>query len=247
MFDVAKQMSVQSYCFRHFKPIDALIAQIKGIGLSQVELCGVHVNFADEATFEPIIEQFKKAGVQICSISVQHFKGDPVTEEKWCKFCKMAGAKMLGCSFNLDSIPGSFRTAEQLAEKYDLLLGIHNHSGRDWLGNSRALDYVFKNTSPRVGLCLDAAWSMQAGEDPLMLAEKFRDRLYGVHVKDFIFHRTGQYEDVVVGTGNLKLREFMALSFKAPKLATVTLEYEGDVENPGPALRECVEKVKAVV
>ena len=39
--------------------------------------------------------------------------------------------------------------------------------------------------------------------------EKFGKRMYGVHVKDFVFDRAGKWEDVVVGTGNLKLKEFM--------------------------------------
>jgi hypothetical protein len=48
-----------------------------------------------------------------------------------------------------------------------------------------------------------------------------------------------------VGTGNLKLREFMMAARKTPGHPILTLEYEGDVENPGPKLRECVEHIAA--
>jgi inosose dehydratase len=247
MFDVKKQLAVQSYCFRHFKAVDALIAQIKGIGLARTELCGVHVDFNNEATFDAALAQFKQAGIQIGSIGVQGFKGDTASEEKWFRFCKLAGAKMISATFNVDSVPGSYRAAEHLAEKYDMTLGIHNHGGYNWLGNSGMLQHVLKNTSERIGLCIDSAWCLQSGEDPVEWAEKFNARLYGVHVKDFIFQRNGKPEDVVVGTGNLKLPEFMKLALKAPKLAAVTLEYEGAKENPGPQLKECVEKIAAVV
>ena len=127
------------------------------------------------------------------------------------------------------------------------MLGIHNHGGYDWLGNATMLQHTLKNTGERIGLCIDSAWCLQSKEDPVKWAERFNSRLYGVHIKDFVFKPTGKHEDVVVGTGNLKLPEFMKLSLKAPKVVAVTLEYEGDIENPGPKLRECVEKIAAAV
>ena len=39
---------------------------------------------------------------------------------------------------------------------------------------------VFASTSPRIGLCLDTAWALDAHEDPVAMAGKFADRLYGV-------------------------------------------------------------------
>jgi sugar phosphate isomerase/epimerase len=122
-------------------------------------------------------------------------------------------------------------------------VGIHNHGGYDWLGSGTMLEHVFKNTSERIGLCIDTAWCLQARQDPVKWAEQFNGRLYGAHLKDFIFERTGEPKDVIVGTGNLKLKEFLALAFKAPKFTAATLEYEGDVENPNPKLKECVAMV----
>ncbi|HUO08821.1 MAG TPA: TIM barrel protein [Phycisphaerae bacterium] len=244
MFDVKSQLGVQSWCFRNFKAVPALIEQVKGIGLSRVEVCAVHVDFNSEATFEGTIQQFKSAGVQITSIGVQTFRGDEATEEKWFRFCKMAGAKMISATFDVAAVPAAYRVAEKLAEKYDLVLGVHNHGGYDWLGNAMMLKQVFATTGERIGLCIDTAWCMQAGEEPVKwAAEIFAGRLYSAHVKDFVFHRDGRPEDVVVGTGNLKLKEMMGAVMKSSKLAAVTLEYEGDVENPGPALRECVGRV----
>jgi len=244
MFTVKNDLAVQSYCYRNFKTIPALIGQIQALGLSRTELCAVHVDFGDEAVFEPTIAQFKAAKIQIASIGVQYFKGEPEVEEKWFKFAKAAGARMISASFTVDSTPGSYRMVEKFAEKYDLLVGIHNHGGYDWLGNGTVLGHVFANTNERIGLCIDTAWCLQARQDPVKWAEQFSGRLFGAHIKDFIFHRDGKPEDVIVGTGNLKLREFLALLGKAPKGTTaVTLEYEGDVENPNPKLKECLTKI----
>src|SRR5438105_5097492 len=100
MFDLKNNLAVQSYCFRHFEAIPALIEQIKGIGLLRTEVCGVHIDFNNEASFENILGQFRASGVQISSIGVQTFRGDSV-EEKWFAFAKAAGAKMISASFDV--------------------------------------------------------------------------------------------------------------------------------------------------
>ena len=249
MFDLKTQLGVQSWCFfGTSKRRQRLIEQVKGIGLSHVEVCAVHADFNNESSFEGTIAQFRNAGVQITSIGVQTFTGNEKAEENWFKFCKMAGAKMISATFDVGMVPQAYRVAERLAEKYDVVVGIHNHGGYDWLGNGMMLKHTLGYTVERIGLCIDSAWCLQAGEDPVKwAAETFARRLYSTHIKDFIFHRDGKPEDVVVGTGNLKLKEYLAAVLKSSKLAAVTLEYEGDVENPGPKLKECVERVTAAV
>jgi sugar phosphate isomerase/epimerase len=82
---------------------------------------------------------------------------------------------------------------------------------------------------------------MDSGQDPVAMAEKFASRLYGVHVKDFVFDRAGRPEDVVVGTGNLDLAKLKSVLDKNSFDGYTVLEYEGDVNDPVPALKECVE------
>ena len=142
-------------------------------------------------------------------------------------------------------MPACYRTAEKLAEEYDINLAIHNHGGRHWLGSAQSLEAVFQQTGPRIGLMLDTAWAQHSHEDPVELATRFADRLYGLHVKDFMFDSSGQHRDVVVGTGNLDLASLDAALAASDFAGAVILEYEGDVEDPIPALRECVEKLRA--
>jgi len=243
MFDLATGLGVQSYCFRGFKAIPDLIGQIKGIGLDRTELCRVHADFDNEAGFAGVLGQFRAAGVTITSIGVQTFRGQPV-EESWFRFAKAAGCRMIAMTFDLKALPGVIPATEKLAEKYDMPLGIHNHGGYNWLGSLDMMTHVLGNTGPRVGLCLDTAWAIQTGEDALKWAEKLQAKLFGVHVKDFVFDRAGKWTDVVVGTGSLKLKELLALAVAAPQMKAITPEYEGDVGNPGPALKECVAAVQ---
>ena len=39
------------------------------------------------------------------------------------------------------------------------------------------VQHILKNTGPWVGLCLDAAWCMQAGDDPVKWVEEFGEEI----------------------------------------------------------------------
>ena len=237
-------LGVQSLCFRHYETNPEVIREVQACGLNAIELCGKHADFSNRATFDEVIRTYRRAGVKIVAIGVQGFRNQPKIEEHFFRFVKQAGAKFMSVSFDMHAMPKCFAVADRLAEKYNVRLGIHNHGGYDWLGNMTALDYVFQRTSPRVGLCLDTAWAMQAGLDPLKMVEKFGARLHGVHIKDFVFAPTGKVEDVVAGTGNLKLKALFAAMEKARFKGFMVIEYEGDVEKPTPAIRKCVKRVR---
>jgi len=242
--NIAKDLAVQSYCFRNFKKNEEVAEKVRAVGLSNLELCAVHADFTDEKSFEKVIGIYAKAGVKIVSIGVQGMNNKPEIEEKFFKFAKMAGARLMSVSFPFSFSLDAFRSAEKLADKYGVNLGIHNHGGRHWLGSAGGLKAVFENTGPRVGLTLDTAWALDAGEDPVKMVEMFAGRLYGLHLKDFVFDRARKPEDVVVGSGNLDLPKLFDVLRKINFNGAAILEYEGDIENPVPAIKKCVEAVK---
>ena len=82
--------------------------------------------------------------------------------------------------------------------------------------------------------------------DPVAMARRFGNRLYGVHIKDLIFGHARVPEDVVAGTGNLDLRGLLETMQSVDFDGYVVLEYEGNVENPVPALTECVQAVRSL-
>jgi inosose dehydratase len=243
MKNLSSQLGIQSYCFRGFKALAEVLPRLKACGVSTVELSGVHGDFTRDA--DAMIAECRAAGVRIASIGVERFTGNVARERLLAEFMRKAGGSVIAVDFEPGAGADVFRAAERVADEFDLRLAIHNHGGRHWLGNTQMLAHVFARTSPRIGLCLDTAWALDAHEDPVAMAEKFADRLYGVHLKDFIFDRAGRQSDVVIGEGNLDLPKMLALLEANERTASVVIEYEGDIANPGPALTQCVQKITA--
>ncbi len=244
MINVGQELGVQSYCFRGFKENSKVCELVKEIGVNAIELCGVHLDFTDESQFDAAISAYQDNGVKIVSIGVQGFSGDAAVEEKNFEFTRRAGAKFMAVDFNPATWQAATASAQAMAERYDVKLGIHNHGGPHWLGNRAMLRQLFAESGPRIGLCLDTAWAIDAREDPVTMVEEFSDRLFGLHIKDLIFDRARTPEDVVVGTGNMDLPKLQAALKKIDFAGYAVLEYEGDVDNPVPALSECVAAVR---
>ena len=242
-----QNLGIQSWCYRNYKTLDTFLPALKSAGVNATEICGVQVDFNKPETFSEAVKKCNDAGVKVLSIGIEYLDGSPDPIRKRCEFLKAAGAKYMGVSFSPDGMFKAFETASKIAEEYDIHMGIHNHGGYDWLGNGTILDYIFKNTSPRIGLTIDTAWALDAKQNPIEWADKFAKRLYGVHIKDFIFDRARNQQDVIVGTGNLDLPKFIATLKKNNFNGYAVIEYEADAENPVPALTQCVQAVKKAV
>ena len=236
-----EDLAIQSYCFRKITSNADVAGNVRALGLSKIELCACHADFTDENIVDDVIKTYRDAGVEIVSIGVQSFRNEKDKEETYFRFAQQAGARVISADFPPDTVPDNLRTAEALADKYNINLGIHNHGGRHWLGPAQALRKLFGETSPRIGLMLDTAWALDCREDPLKMVDAFADRLYGLHVKDFVFDRAGKPEDVVVGTGNLDVPALFSALADMNFAGPVILEYEGDPDDPMPALRKCMD------
>lgn len=248
MASITPDFAVQSYCFRTIKDNAAVAKAVKEIGLDKIEVCAVHCDFNKPETFDGVIDTYKQAGVQIVSIGVEGMNGDEAEMTKRFDFAKAAGIKHISVNFAPATFDKAHPIVQKLAEKYDVRCGIHNHGGYHWLGSTEILKYVFSKVGDRIGLCLDTAWALAAWQNPIKMVEDFGSRLWAVHMKDFVFHGpTGKHEDVIVGTGNLKLPEFIGALDAAGFKGQAIMEYEGDPDNPVPTLTKCVTAIRGAL
>lgn len=244
----ALDFGVQSYCFRHFKDNAKVAALVKEIGLDKIELCGVHADFKDPEGLQPVVDAYREAGVSIISIGAETFTGDPA-EEVYFKCAKLAGAGHLTCHFQPDSFLKAIPMVRDWSRRYGIQVGVHCHGGYNFNGNVETLKYLISLGTPEIGLCLDTAWAMQTGPwhgDPIRwVREHFKGQVTGIHYKDFLFAEDGMWRDVVVGEGNLDLPGLLEALGETGFNGMAVIEYEADVENPVPALKRCVESMRA--
>ncbi|MFW6231523.1 MAG: sugar phosphate isomerase/epimerase family protein [Spirochaetota bacterium] len=237
------ELALQSFCLRGFKDNDQAAARTKEAGLRRIELCGVHTGWDDAEAFGALAKRYAENGVTVMSIGVNKITGDKADSRKLFECAKAAGLACMSVDFPLDDVDAALAVADELTEEYGIVAGIHNHGGRHWLGSRTALRWVFAKTSTRVGLNIDTAWALDSREDPIEMVTEFGDRLHLVHIKDFVFDPDRTPRDVVVGTGNLSLPALDKALKEAGFAGEAVLEYEGDVDNPVSALRECVTAV----
>jgi sugar phosphate isomerase/epimerase len=235
------ELGIQTYCFRVYQTQEELIDALKACGISRMELFPGHYNPAERDDHKDFLRRLANEGILITTFGVMGFSDERVARRSF-EFACEAGFDTINVDFSESQIP----LVEKLCEEYGKKVTIHNHGRKHVWGPLRALDHLFASTSPNVGLCLDTAWMLDSGEEPVAVASKYRERLYGVHLKDFVFDAAGKPEDVVVGTGNLNLQGLLQLLADTDYDGTLTLEYEGDYSDPIPATRQCVEAVKAV-
>ena len=245
----AKDFGVQSYCFRHFKDNAKVADLVREIGVDKIELCAVHADFDDPAAFEKVVKTYDDAGVKIVSLGVETFAGDAKHLQSRMDCLKAAGAKHISCHFGVASFDKAVPQVAAAAEEHDVRVAIHCHGGYQFGGSPDVLQHLLQLGGDRIGLCIDTAWCMQIGPgrgDPVKwAADTFKGRVYGVHYKDFVFEKNAQWKDVVVGTGNLDLPAFVGALEQTGFDGYAVIEYEADVEDPVPALKKCVESMRA--
>ena len=243
----ALDFGVQSYCFRETKTNPEVAKKVREIGVDKLEICGVHADFHNVSAFKDVNKIYTDAGVSIVSFGVETFTGN-ANERDVFECAAIAGAKHISVHFKVDSFPDAIVKTQKLCDEFGIRVGIHCHGGYQFGGSPDVLDHLIKLGSPQIGLNIDTAWCIQIGPylgKPVEWVKRYAGHIYGIHYKDFAFERSGQWVDTIVGEGNLDLPAFVAALDAANFDGMAVIEYEGDVQNPVPALKNCVKAMRA--
>jgi len=242
MFNLSDQIGIKSYSLRHIPDNRDVALAVKHCQASAVDLSGCHVDYDDPLSQERALSAYADAGLRISGIGVVGLRNDEAFNRRYFEFARKAGCGVVSCSVPPRDHQAILDLADRLCGEYGMSLAIHNHGGKDWLGNSTILQYLLADRPRHLGLCLDTAWCLQAGENPLVWLDLFGDRLHGVHFKDFSFSPAGQPRDTIVGEGALDLEGFLKKFTTLPFAGSAVIEYEG--EDAVEKSRQCVQAVR---
>ena len=228
-------MGIQSYTLRSLSFDRAIETIAKELKLKEVEIFpGHHPGMAPPQ----VREKLDAAGLRASAYGVVPFKKDIDANRKFFEVGKVLGVRSISC----DPDPDAFDSLDTLCEEYGIAAAIHPHGpGHRWALIKTMHDAV-KDHHKLIGLCNDTGHLIRAGEDPVEACHVFKDRLYGVHFKDFKKVGDGKWEDCVTGEGLLDVdgltKALVGMKFKGP----VSLEYEGG--DPVNASKKCLDRIK---
>jgi sugar phosphate isomerase/epimerase len=241
--DMGQELGIKSYCFREFKDNRTVVKMLKECGVDRLDISGTHFNIHSPDSWDEVFETYRSGGIALIGMTAG-LTDDPAHNRRIFQFAQRAGFTVISSTFAPKGHVERIKQISALCDEFGCRLAIHNHGGHDWLGCAQTLEYLFDIAGPQIGLCMDTAWTLDAGENPSDWIDRFGERLYAIHYKDFVFERCGKEVDVVVGTGCLNLPDLLtklrALNFSGPAV----IEYEGDADQPVPALTKCVKAVR---
>ena len=228
-------IGLQSYSLRSMSLEKCLDTMQNTLKVSNVEIFPGH---HPGKSPQQVKELLAKHGIKAAGYGVVPFKKDEAANRKFFEVGKILGIKTLSC----DPDPDSFDTLDKLVDEYQISAAIHPHGpGHRWAKVKTMWDAV-KDHHKLIGLCADTGHLIRAGEDPLEAMHAFKDRLYGVHWKDFKHLGGDRWEDVPAGDASLKVDPLIAFLIERKFDGAFSIEYEGD--KPVEAIQKSLARIK---
>ncbi|MEO5562102.1 MAG: sugar phosphate isomerase/epimerase [Chitinophagaceae bacterium] len=236
------KLGLASYTFRNFS-LDDTIKWSKQLGLTGVSLKNMHLPFTTApGDLKKATEKIKAAGLDPYAVGVIYMKTAKEVEDAFA-YASNAGINMIVGAPNHELLP----LVNEMVNKYNVKLAIHNHGPGDALYHSVTDVYEkVKSLDKRIGLCIDVGHVQRIAEDPVVMVERYKDRLYDIHMKD-VNKNTGDGVPVEIGHGIINIPKLLKALNKINYSGYVAFEYEKDGEAPLAGLAESVGYVRGIL
>lgn len=136
--------------------------------------------------------------------------------------------------------------AGEVANKYKLRMGYHNHAFEfEQVENKLIFDVMLERLDPKLVMIeMDIYWVVRAGHDPLAYFEKHPGRFQLWHVKDM--DKSDPARNADVGTGSIDFKKIFARAKKAG-LKKFFVEQESYPSTPIESTRKSIEYLKTIL
>lgn len=239
--DVDLKVGLASYTLRKFN-LDEVISISRRLGLNSIALKSMHMPLESSAEeIKQMADKVKSAGLNLYGAGVIYMKTKQEVDTAF-SYALNAGLEMIVGVPNHDLLP----QVNDLVKKHNIKLAIHNHGPGDDLYSSPDDVYAkIKGLDKRIGLCVDIGHVVRIGQDPVQMIEKYKDRLYDMHLKD-VDKAEAKGSSVEIGRGIIDIPMVIRTLKKIDYQGCMALEYEKDGDDPVPGLAESVGYVRAV-
>ncbi|MEX2230644.1 MAG: sugar phosphate isomerase/epimerase [Cyclobacteriaceae bacterium] len=237
----ALKLGLASYTLRKFS-LEEVIKISQRLGLSSVALKSMHMPLESSADdIKKMAAKIRSAGLGLYGAGVIYMKTAQEVESAF-NYAANAGLEMIIGVPNHDLLP----LVNEKVKKHNIKVAIHNHGPGDDLYSSP--DDVFaqiKSLDKRIGLCIDIGHVKRIGQDPVAMIEKYKDRLYDMHMKD-VNKAEAEGTPVEIGRGIIDIPNVIKTLKKINYQGYVAFEYEKDGDDPVIGLAESVGYVRGI-
>lgn len=237
-------LSAQTYTFNRFTFFEAVDKTLSA-GLKSVEAYpgqplggGIEGSMdynMDAAKRKAILKALKKKGVKICAFGVVSGSN----EQEWTQifeFAKAMGIKVINTEPKSELMP----TIGQLANRYKIKVGIHNHpKPTHYWSPQVVLDAIAAANSEYVGACADIGHWVRSGLDPVESLKKYEGHLVSLHFKD-LAEKARKTHDVHWGTGVCNVEGVIAELKRQKFKGNISAEYEHNWEDNAGDVKQSV-------
>lgn len=238
----ALKLGLASYTLRKLS-LEDVITISKRLRLNGVALKSMHMPLElppDE--IRSVAAKVRAAGLALYGAGVIYMKTASDVESAF-NYASAAGLDMIVGVPNHNLLP---LVADKVG-KHNIKLAIHNHGpGDDLYSSPNDVFRLIRDLDKRIGLCIDIGHVVRIGEDPVPLIEKYRARLFDLHIKD-MDKGTPAGEAVEIGRGVIDIPAVVLALKKIDYQGYVAFEYEKDGDDPVPGLAESVGYVRGVM
>jgi sugar phosphate isomerase/epimerase len=234
--------SAASYTFRNFN-LDDTIKMCQRLGFSNICLKAFHMPLESSADdIKKIAQKVRDAGMNLYAAGVIYMK-TPEEVNSTFAYAENAGLKMIVGVPNHELLP----MVNEKVKSTNIMLAIHNHGPGDKLYTSPTNVYEkIKDLDKRIGLCIDIGHVQRIGEDPSTMLERYKDRLYEMHMKD-VAKASAEDAPIEIGRGLIDIPRVIKTLKKIKYKGYVSFEFEKDAADPLPGISESVGYVKGVM
>lgn len=240
--DTKLKLGLASYTLRKFT-LDQVISISKRLGLDNIALKSMHMPLESSAEdIKGMADKIRSAGLNLYGAGVIYMKTRDEVENAF-NYAAHAGLEMIVGVPNHELLP----LVNEKVKKHNIKLAIHNHGpGDDLYSSPDDVHAKIKGLDKRIGYCIDIGHVVRIKQDPVPMIEKYKDRLYDMHVKD-MSKAEPDGKAVEIGRGVIDIPQVIKTLKKISYQGYVAFEYEKDADDPVAGLAESVGYVRAVM
>ncbi len=228
-------IGLASYTLREYS-LDDVINYSKRLKFKDIALKSMHMplNSSPEKIKE-IAKKVRDAGLNLYGAGVIYMKTEAEVSNAFA-YAQAADIPLIIGVPNHELLAFT----EQKVKETGIKLAIHNHGPGDKVYPTP--DTVFehiKNLDSRIGLCIDVGHVVRLGLDPVKYINKYKTRLYDMHIKD-VDKVAEDGKPIEYGHGVIDLPAILKALQKINYQGVVGMEYEKDGKNAVFGLAESV-------